>query len=98
MLYLLKAYSKELIITKAESIAIRDELIKLQEEGRQLEIACALCYVESARMKSPEQIQKFLNDAGQKVREFFGAKAKSDVVTAEENIRKKQSLFQELLI
>ena len=76
-------------VTKAESIAIRDELIKLQEEGRQLEIACALCYVESARMKSPEQIQKFLNDAGQKVREFFGAKAKTDVVTAEENIRKK---------
>lgn len=76
-------------VTKAESIAIRDELIKLQEEGRQLEIACALCYVESARMKSPEQIQKFLNDAGQKVREFFAAKAKNDVVTAEENIRKK---------
>ena len=76
-------------VTKAESIAIRDELIKLQEEGRQLEIACALCYVESARMKSPEQIQKFINDAGQKVREFFAAKAKGDVVVAEENARKR---------
>ena len=76
-------------VTKAESIAIRDELIKLQEEGRQLEIACALCYVESARMKSPEQIQKFLNDAGQKVREFFATKSKDDVVVAEEKARKR---------
>ena len=72
-------------VTKAEGIAIRNELIKLQEEGRQIEIACALCYVESARMKSPEQIQKFLNDAGQMVREFFATKAKSDIAEAEEN-------------
>ena len=76
-------------VTKAESIAIRDELIKLQEEGRQIEIACALCYVESARMKSPVQIQKFLDDAGQKTREFFAAKAKGDVVAAEEKARKE---------
>lgn len=75
-------------VTKAESIAIRDELIKLQEEGKQIEIACALCYVESVRMKSPEQIQRFLDDAGQKVREFFAAKAKGDVAKAEENARK----------
>jgi hypothetical protein len=75
-------------ITKAEGIAIRNELIKLQEEGRQIEIACALCYVESARMKSPEQIQKFLNGAGQMVREFFATKAKSDIAEAEEKARK----------
>jgi hypothetical protein len=75
-------------VTKAEGIAIRNELIKLQEEGRQIEIACALCYVESARMKSPEQIQKFLDDAGQKVREFFAAKAKGDIADAEEKARK----------
>ena len=75
-------------VTKAEGIAIRNELIKLQEEGRQIEIACALCYVESARMKSPEQIQKFLNDAGQMVREFFATKAKGSVAEAEEKARK----------
>lgn len=75
-------------VTKAEGIAIRNELIKLQEEGRQIEIACALCYVESARMKSPEQIQKFLNDAGQMVREFFATKAKSSIAEAEEKARK----------
>ena len=75
-------------VTKAEGIAIRNELIKLQEEGRQIEIACALCYVESARMKSPEQIQKFLNDAGQMVREFFATKAKSSISEAEEKARK----------
>lgn len=75
-------------VTKAEGIAIRNELIKLQEEGRQIEIACALCYVESARMKSPEQIQKFLNNAGQWVREFFANKAKSGIAEAEEKARK----------
>ena len=75
-------------VTKAEGIAIRNELIKLQEEGRQIEIACALCYVESARMKSPEQIQKFLDNAGQMVREFFATKAKSSISEAEEKARK----------
>lgn len=75
-------------VTKAEGIAIRNELIKLQEEGRQIEIACALCYVESARMKSPEQIQKFIDNAGQLTREFFASKAKDGVAVAEERARK----------
>lgn len=80
-------------VTKAESIAIRNELMKLQEQGRQIEIACALCYVESARMKSPAQIQKFLDDRGDVVRRYFATKSageiKERVAKAEADTRKK---------
>lgn len=80
-------------VTKAESIAIRNELMKLQEQGRQIEIACALCYVESARMKSPAQIQKFLNDRGDVVRRYLATKSageiKEKIAKAETDTRNK---------
>lgn len=47
-------------ISKAQRIAIRNALIQLQHEKKQIEVACGLCYVESARLKSPEQVAKFL--------------------------------------
>ena len=83
-------------LSKEEAIAIRDELLKVQEEGRQIEVACALCYVESARMKSPAQITKFLNNREDKIREFFanrsGGSIKEKVNAAEmmarENLKK----------
>lgn len=58
-------------LTREDAIIIRNELMQIQEEGRQIEIACALCYVESARMKSPEQINKFLNNREDVLKEFF---------------------------
>lgn len=61
-------------LSKEESIAIRDELMKLQEEGRKIEIACALCYVEAARMKSPVQINKFLNNKETIIKDFYASK------------------------
>lgn len=80
-------------VTKAESIAIRNELMKLQEQGRQIEIACALCYVESARMKSPAQIQKFLDDRANVVRNYFATKStgeiKEKIAKAEADTRKR---------
>ena len=39
-------------LTREEGIAIRDALMELQKQGLQIEVACALCYVESARMGS----------------------------------------------
>ena len=62
-------------LTREEGIAIRDALIAIQEEGRQIEVACALCYVESARMKSPEQIQRFINNKEKVIKEFFAGKS-----------------------
>lgn len=61
-------------LTREEGILIRDELLKVQEEGRQIEVACALCYVESARMKSNEQIQKFLDSRENVLKEFLRAR------------------------
>ena len=58
-------------LSTEEAIAIRDELMKIQEEGKKIEVACALCYVESARMKSLKQITKFLNNRESIIREFF---------------------------
>ena len=62
-------------LSKEEAISIRNELMKIQEEGRQIEIACALCYVESARMKSPAQIKKFLKNKETILIDFFAGKS-----------------------
>lgn len=61
-------------VTKAERVAIREQLIKLQQEGKQIEVACALCYVESARLKSPAQIQKFMETRQQVIHDYFARK------------------------
>lgn len=66
-------------LTREEGIAIRDALIALQEEGRQIEVACALCYVESARMKSPEQIKRFMDNKEAVIKEFFAGKSGGDI-------------------
>jgi hypothetical protein len=66
-------------LTREEGIAIRDALIALQEEGRQIEVACALCYVESARMKSPEQIKRFIENKEKVIREFFAGKSDGSI-------------------
>ena len=66
-------------LSTEESIAIRDELMKIQEEGKKIEIACALCYVESARMKSPKQIEKFLKNREKAIKEFFAGRSGGDI-------------------
>lgn len=80
-------------LTREEGIAIRDALMALQEEGRQIEIACALCYVESARMKSPKQIKKFWNNREAVIKDFFAGKAggstKDKIKQAEVDARAK---------
>lgn len=79
-------------LNKKESIAIRDALMAVQEEGKKIEIACALCYVESARMKSPEQIKRFINDRETVVKDFFAKKSdavKAQMEKAELDARKK---------
>ena len=47
-------------VSAAETIAIRREIQKLQKQGVDVEVACALCYVEAARLKSPKVINEFL--------------------------------------
>lgn len=62
-------------LTKEEGIAVRDQLIKLRNEGLSIQVACALCYVESARMKGPAQIQKFLNNRRAVLIDYMANKA-----------------------
>lgn len=66
-------------LTREDGIAIRDALMAIQEEGRQIEIACALCYVESARMKSHKQIKKFINNRETVLKDFFATKNGGDI-------------------
>ena len=81
-------------LTREEGIAIRDALIALQEEGRQIEVACALCYVESARMKSPEQIKRFIDNREAVIKEFFAGKSGGDIKA---NIKKAEDDTRERL-
>ena len=82
-------------LTKAEGIAIRDALMTIQEEGKKIEIACALCYVESARMKSPAQIKRFVDDRETVIKNHFAAKSdkvKAQLKEAEAKTRKRLSV------
>lgn len=47
-------------LSALETIAVRREIQKLQKNGVNVEVACALCYVEAARLKSPKVINEFL--------------------------------------
>lgn len=83
-------------ITREEGIAIRNALLAIQAEGKQIEVACALCYVESARMKSPKQIQKFIDDVDGRLKDFFATKDKETMKAkqreAEMAVRKKHGI------
>lgn len=65
------------VITKEERIAIRDALLALRKEGKKIEVACALCYVEAARLNAPGQIQKWLDDRAGGMAYYFALKNKS---------------------
>lgn len=78
-------------LTREEGIAIRDALIAIQKEGKQIEVACALCYVESARMRSPAQIQRFLDNRERVIRDYFTGKDKAGAkLLADEAERKER--------
>jgi len=80
-------------ITREEGIAIRDALKELKKQGKQVEIACALCYVESARMKSPAQIKKFIENRAQVLHDWF---ADNDPVTKAKMKEYEQAKRKEL--
>ena len=84
-------------LTREEGIAIRNELMKIQQQGREIEVACALCYVESARMKSPAQIQKFLDNRETVLRDYFAEKDKANTKQKKEDaeLKERQKLSKE---
>lgn len=77
-------------LTAEEQIAIRNELKRLQDEGKRIEVACALCYVEAARLKTPKVVNAFLENRAQKMTDYF-AKKNSDFMRT---VRAQQEAFK----
>ena len=57
-----------------EQMAIRDMLNEYRKVEKGLQVACAMCYVEAARLKSPKQINKWLDDPATQMRNYFADK------------------------
>lgn len=83
-------------LSKEEGIAVRDALLAIQAEGKQIEVACALCYVESARMRSQKAIQEFLNDREGALRNYYANQHGREAVAKAET-EERQAIYNELL-
>ena len=73
-------------LSKEEAIQIREALIEVQKDAKTVEVACALCYVEAARLKTPEQVTKVLQNLPTVLQRHYAAKngnAKAAVADAE---------------
>ena len=57
-----------------EQMAIRAMLNEYRKVEKGLQVACAMCYVEAARLKSPQQINKWLADPETQMRNYFADK------------------------
>ena len=73
-------------LTPVEQVRIRNEIKKLRAEGKKLDVACALCYVEAARLKTPKVINAFLSDRRTAMENFF---SKNDSTFAREVYHKR---------
>lgn len=74
-----------------EQMAIRDMLNEYRKVEKGLQVACAMCYVEAARLKSPKQIQRWLNDPEPLLRDYFGKKNKE----FNDSVKEAQADFKE---
>lgn len=57
-----------------EQMAIRAMLNEYRKVEKGLQVACAMCYVEAARLKSPKQITKWMEDPGTQMKNYFADK------------------------
>ena len=60
-----------------EQIAIRDMLKEYREQEKGLQVACAMCYVEAARLKSPDQMNRYFEDPEPILKNYFAQKNKA---------------------
>ena len=74
-----------------EQMAIRDMLIEYRKVEKGLQVACAMCYVEAARLKSPKQMNKWISDPAEGLKSYFAAKNKEYAAF----IKKQQEDFKE---
>lgn len=71
-----------------EQIAIRDMLKEYRQIESGLQVACAMCYVEAARLKSPDQMNRYFEDPEPVLKNFFAQKNKAYKRNVE-NLQKK---------
>lgn len=74
-----------------EQMAIRDMLIEYRQVEKGLQVACAMCYVEAARLKSPKQMQRWLDDPAPLLRDYFGKANKA----FNDSVKEAQADFKE---
>lgn len=63
-------------LSAKEQIAIRSKLEEYGKVNKQIQVACALCYVEARRLKAPDQINRFLDNRTEILTDYFGKKNK----------------------
>lgn len=78
-------------MTAEEQMAIRDMLNEYRKVEKGLQVACAMCYVEAARLKSPKQINKWLADPAEQMKNYFADKNSEFAAY----IKEKQADFKE---
>lgn len=63
-------------MTAEEQIAIRSMLLDYRKQEQGLQVACAMCYVEAARLKSPKQMETYFKNTEQVLTKYFAMKNK----------------------
>lgn len=61
-------------LSAEEQVAIRDYLKELKETNDKIEVACAMCYVEAARLRTPKWINKFIENPTAVVQKYLSTK------------------------
>ena len=77
-------------LSREEAIQVRAALTEVQKEAKTIEVACALCYVEAARLKTPAQIQKFMDNRASVLYNHFAEqdRATKDAINEAERAKK----------
>ena len=71
-------------LSAKEQLAIRSKLEEYGKTNKQIQVACALCYVEARRLKAPDQINRFLDDRTTILTDYFGKKNKAYKASVDE--------------
>ena len=78
-------------MTAEEQMAIRAMLNEYRKVEKGLQVACAMCYVEAARLKSPKQVQRWLDNPEPLLRDYFAKKNKE----FNDSVKEAQADFKE---
>ena len=78
-------------LTAEEQLAVRDLMKEYAKQEKALKVACAMCYVEAARLKAPSQINSFLRNPEKAMLRYFALKNKE----FDASVKEAQAEFKE---